>query len=202
MKKSWRTEYFRITIIYIIVTMLVPTLIILVCNFVIICGTYKTNQSLKFTTRKKLSIFQNKFFTTNDSPKKTLARNKKLAQLPKPSVKRKVSFVFKKHYLSTNKIVSKISGKTNSSKKLTKMLLFLSFSYVMLNLPYLISWLVFYYHIAFKDADSTLKNYLFAFVQLGEICYVLNYGLLFYLYSASGSIFKNRVNKFTNEYHI
>jgi len=198
MKKPYKNEYFKITIIYLLITIVVPTVLILVCNFFIIVGIYKTNRSISL--RKKIeqtnkSKSHRVFHDVIESKKFAISENKKLAKLPKPSVKRQVSFVFKKKYLSTNKIITKISGKTNSSKKLTKMLLFLSFSYAFLNTPYMISWLIFYYYTAFEQANESLRNNLFAYVQICEIFYVLNYGLLFYLYSASGSLFKSRINK-------
>ena len=195
MKKAYKNEYFKITIIYILVTIVVPTVLILVCNFFILVGIYKTNQSFSFEKKEQKNHRHRAFLSARESRKQAISRNKKMARLPQPSVRRQVSIVFKKKYLSTSKIVPKISGKINISKKLTKTLLFLSFSYALLNMPYMISWLIFYYYTAFKQADETLRNYLFAYVQIFEIFYVLNYGLLFYLNSASGSIFKSHLNK-------
>ncbi len=48
------------------------------------------------------------------------------------------------------------------SKKVTKLLILISFKYVLLNLPYLISWSIFYYKVAFNDAYFATTNYLFA----------------------------------------
>lgn len=195
MKKVWKKEYFSITIFYICVIILVPSLIILVCNFIIICGTYRIKRSF-YKTKKNLSLNAKSIHF-----KRMLNANKLTSHLQhqtecRMSLKRnRLNSKSKKIHLTSNKLVSKISGKTNSAKKWTKMLLFISFSYILLNLPYLISWMLFYYHIAFKNIDLVLKNYLFASLQISEIFYVLNYGLLFYLYSASGSIFKNRLAK-------
>jgi hypothetical protein len=183
MKTHWRKEYFHITIIYISITLLIPSVIIVISNTIIIFKTYKKPKKPKI------------MFNLKSKTKNIINSNKKLARELMPSKKSSLGLNSTKSYLSTNKIVAKISSKTNSAKKVTKVLLFISFSFVVLNLPYLITWLGFYYGIAFKNLDQIKKNYLFAALQISEIFYILNYGLLFYLFSASGFIFKNRFVK-------
>lgn len=79
---------------------------------------------------------------------------------------------------------------SDSNHKITRMLLLMSFSYAVLNLPYFISWCMFFYHIGFQSASNTLKYYLFSAINLSEIFYVLNYGVHFFIYCASGKKFR------------
>lgn len=85
--------------------------------------------------------------------------------------------------------VAKVSSDSNN--KITRMLLLMSFSYAVLNLPYFISWCMFFYHIGFQRASNTLKYYLFSAINLSEIFYVLNYGVHFFIYCASGKKFRH-----------
>ena len=80
----------------------------------------------------------------------------------------------------------------NSSSVISKLLLFTSFSYALLNFPYLITWSLFYNEInneAENAREIIIQNYLFAAVQFCEIFYVLNYALHFYFYCLSSSKF-------------
>ncbi len=71
----------------------------------------------------------------------------------------------------------------------------MSLSYALLNLPYFISWFVFFYHMAFLRAELTSerRHNLFAFSNLTEIFYVLNYGVHFFIYAASGQKFRDQL---------
>jgi hypothetical protein len=55
--------------------------------------------------------------------------------------------------------------------------------YAVLNLPYFISWCVFFYKLGvMKYDDQVTKTWLFTVIQLCEIFYVLNYGVHFFIY--------------------
>ena len=82
----------------------------------------------------------------------------------------------------------------DDSKKITKTLVIISFSYALLNMPYLIIWAVYFYEIAFLQADLPVKNYLFSALQICEIIHILNYCLNFYIYCCSSSIFRNQLS--------
>jgi len=76
----------------------------------------------------------------------------------------------------------------------TKSLLIISLSYAILSLPYLIAWFLYFIKVAFKHSSSNQndmirKNYLFAFLQISEIGFILNYSIHFYIYCAFDSIF-------------
>ena len=87
------------------------------------------------------------------------------------------------------RILTKSSFKKNYSKKMTKTLLLVSFSYAFLNLPYIVAWYAYYNQITL-DIDITIKNNLFSKVQITELFNVLNYCIHFFLYCLSGSLFR------------
>ena len=58
-------------------------------------------------------------------------------------VPNEVSIVTKSYYLNVGQLINNISYQANSTRKMTRILVFMSFMYVFLNLPYLILWLIF-----------------------------------------------------------
>jgi len=83
---------------------------------------------------------------------------------------------------------------TNSSKKIATTLMIVSFSFAVLNLPYLCVWSA--YNLSEYKTNHMYQahdNYLFAFVKIAEIFFVLNYGIKFFIYCATGSIFRQRL---------
>jgi hypothetical protein len=44
--------------------------------------------------------------------------------------------------------------------------------------------------------DKITKNYLFAYIQIAEIFYVLSFSINFFLYSLSGSLFREQFKNF------
>ena len=77
--------------------------------------------------------------------------------------------------------------KYKETKKMTRTLLIVSFSYVLLNLPYLIVWFI--YYILNDDSD-----YLYILFKLTEIIFLCNFGIKFFLYCVSGSVFRQRLS--------
>ena len=89
-------------------------------------------------------------------------------------------------------------------KKKTNLLLFImSFSYVLLDLPYLISWIGLFYLSKYYEnlnhevesviAYSSEKNYMIGIINLTEIFYLLNFAIHFYIYCISSKNFCDRV---------
>ena len=80
------------------------------------------------------------------------------------------------------------------SSQITKSLLIISLSYAILSLPYLVAWFLYFIEVAFKHSsldenDLIRKNYLFAFLQISEVGFILNYSIHFYINCAFDSIF-------------
>jgi hypothetical protein len=88
------------------------------------------------------------------------------------------------------------------SQNVTKLLIMISSSYAILNLPYFIIWSIFYLEMANnrnKNAENELfngvsrKNYLYGFMQLAELLNVLNFGLIIFMYCITGQRFRTHL---------
>lgn len=99
----------------------------------------------------------------------------------------------KPFYRTSQQMETKALNNLNNSKKITRMLMFISFSYAAFNLPYLVIWLVYYFKITFDFIDPTLRNQLFALTRSAETLQILNYALHFYVYCLSGSMFRKQL---------
>lgn len=191
-----KNEYFRIAIVYIILIMLIPILIIIICNSFIIFLTKKADLE-----RKKLQELQKipkkKNSTTNFNLKSSLLTinkndsNNQLNIMSRNSFRNRLSsFNLNSRQLSTQK-----RNRINNSTKITKMLVLVSFSYAFLNLPYLIIWSMFFIQSALKHNNETARAYLFSMLQISEIFYILNYGVYFYINYASSSMFRDQIKQ-------
>lgn len=206
--KSFGTIYFKITIFYIIILIWIPVLVIFVSNSYVLNKTKlfnNKNKNFKFkytidsifkakksetaviNLKKKIqnSISENLHTTRKNSRKS----NKKRENLSVYSDKEKQDLVI--HQISSVVRNSHIEN----SKRITKLLVLISFSYAVLHLPYLFTWSIFYYRIAFKTIFQSTSNYLFAALQVAEIFYILSYSLNFYIYIMAGSLFRKQVKK-------
>lgn len=92
-------------------------------------------------------------------------------------------------YQTFNTIISKEEKRKNYSSKITRILLVISFSYAILNLPYFVTWCMFF----LRKNDGYFKNHFFAALQVSEIFYILNYCVYFYINFGSGSLFRSQV---------
>lgn len=169
-QKEYSKEYFRLTIAYISIIMLIPIVTIFVGNSIIISSTFRAN--LK---RKNLQNM--------------------------PSLKNSQNYSYVRSQSASTKSEKKSLNKRNKfskpnhghSTKITRMLIFVSLSYAILNLPYFITWCFFFYGMAFREITQVNRNYLFASIQISELFYILNYGIHFYIYCASGKNFRDNI---------
>ncbi len=170
--------YFLITIVYTTLIMLVPIVVVFVCNFLIIYRIKKAD-----TKRVELQI------------KKSITRSNRHDTSVIMKIKRQSAHLkLKPYYLPSKQIINNVCSKNvEDSKKLTKTLILISFSYAILNLPYLVSWCFFFYQSELNDADASKKNYLFSAVQISKVLFILNYGLKFFIYCVTGRSFLNQL---------
>ena len=75
----------------------------------------------------------------------------------------------KPFYLTCNQALKRAHNTAEYAKRLRKILPMMSFSYAFFNLPYLITWLIFFFKLTFNDPSASEQNYLFSAVQLSEI---------------------------------
>ena len=205
-------SYFIITIAYIILIILIPIVVIFVFNSLIIYRILKAE--------KKREGMVNKCFTSTDSNfllKTNISQSKCLRESTALLDSKTVYHKFRNEKLvecesvqtfrlslnpersnSENffsKLGFKTSSKTSDSQKITRMLLIMSMSYAILNIPYFISWCLFFNEMSFNKQGFTIlrKNYYFGFINLTEIFYVSNYGIHFFIYCASGRRFRTQL---------
>lgn len=174
-KKRLYKQYFVLTFIYTCLVILIPIVIIFIGNFLIIFQSHKNDSK-----RQSLQIKMNS--------------NPNLLTKPLNPHCLEKTVRIKPHYFTTDQIIKNISTIANSSKRIRKTLTLISFSNALLNLPYLVTWSIFYSSAAFSsEQDLAEQNFLFALSQISEIFYILNYSVKFYVYMASGSVFRNQL---------
>jgi hypothetical protein len=184
-QKEFKSSYFIITISYIVITMLIPILIIFVCNFLIIftlIRAKKQRQSMLNGGSIEIEIKSTKV----EADKPTLIEETSLLNVNKPVQSAKNGSMKKS-------VKGKRTNTGDDSNKITKMLILMSFSYAILNLPYFISWCLFFYNIAFGRVGLIGSNYLFSALNICEIFYISNYGIHFFIYCASGKKFRSHL---------
>jgi hypothetical protein len=128
-----------------------------------------------------------------DSPNKEqlLLPNK---QANNPNFKLSNSSIAITNNHSSNNINNASRKPADDINKITQMLIITSLSYAILNLPYFCSWCLFFYHMAFRSTQSIEQRYiLFSYNNITEIFYVLNYGIHFFIYCASGKRFRSQL---------
>lgn len=194
--KKWSNEYFQITALYIIMIIFIPIMIILSSNLAIIHKLIKSNSMRrKFNKSSRQPSVRSQQvphapFEMNQLSKLALSNtNLSISNIYFNSNASR-SYKIKPHYSPINQALNRISFKTKSS---TKNLFLISILFVVLNLPYLVTWCVYYYEITFNDFDEIHTDYIFASLKICEIFYMLNYSLLFYVYCCSGTKFRNQL---------
>lgn len=87
-----------------------------------------------------------------------------------------------------------IIQQNKKSNRITRILILMSFSYVILNLPYFFSWCYFFYQIAIrKNLKGLLKYKIFSVLNICEIFYVMNFAVNFFIYCLTGKKFRNQL---------
>ena len=167
-KTNWINEYFQITFIYLILQMILPIIIIIISNSIIIYNlkkseyeTHKIEQMSILKQTKKMQLL----LPCNIIPAKFKDFNKNTT-----------------NYFNVGQLINKITNKSNNTKKVNEILVFISFSYVLFNLPYLITWCIFYYGNYYINTNPIEINHIYTVLKISEIFYLLSYCINFYIY--------------------
>jgi hypothetical protein len=176
-KKEFSNDYFNITVVYICLIMLLPILIILIANS-LIC--YKI-----FYSKNEQNKLNESFFLARKNAKKKKENNN--------SLKLKNLVKLKPYYLNIDQVIKRVTNKANQTERLTKLLVLISFSYAFLNLPYFLTWSMYYIEINFNKEDVISHNYMYLAVEITEIFYIIHYSIHFYIYCLSGSVFRSQL---------
>jgi len=191
-KKEWIREYFHITLAYIFIIILIPIIVIFVSNSIIIINIFQSCPK-----RNGLKMHKSTFNIKKKKKKKKTEITSSGGGSSSTNNDNKVKL--RPYYLTIDQIINRVTNKANKSKKITKMLILISFSYAFLNLPYLVAWSFYYYGSIFHNDDVVENNYLYAALKIAEIFYLLNYSIYFYIYYLSGSLFRNQL-KYSSKY--
>jgi hypothetical protein len=181
---SWMKIYFILCQIYIFLIIVIPICSIIISNILIIVKTFKENSKIQSIQVKNTLVFRTKF---------------KKSSRKRISSRRTTTTIFNQDQNNNKKNVV-FQTKT---QKMTRLLILISILYVLLNLPYLISWLIFYMEISEGDSNSIeRRNFKFALVQLTEILNVSTYSINFFFYCLSGTLFRHQLKFFKKKITI
>jgi hypothetical protein len=136
-KKEWQSEYFTLMIVYIFIILIIPIVVVLTGNFLIINKTKKADLMRKDYLKMSPA-------TAVNSRQKQNSLEPKLRHYARRNalIVTKFNFRFKLFYSNPK---TNITNRTvNTSKYLPRILATISFCYALLNLPYLLAWLLFY----------------------------------------------------------
>ena len=137
MNRIFGTIYFRITIAYVILIIFIPIVIIFVSNAFVIVKTLKAqskkkNFKIECKLKRKSKHSKPVQVSIKIDIKKPRVTSALIAKKEKPKANEKITSQEKTEY-QTTKALRKTN--VNNSKKITKMLVVISFSYALLNLP-------------------------------------------------------------------
>jgi len=161
-------------IISVSMIIIVPILIIILSNCLIIFSLFKdSNQRLR------------KHFGSGGAGGGQVDRSRINNQTP---------IKMKAFYLNFDQYLNRITVRANSTIKLTIIIVSTSISYVLMNLPYLIVWFLIVNKKNNYEENLITKNHnYYSMLKLAEIVYLINFSINFYIYCASGSVFRKQL---------
>lgn len=196
-----RGRYFLLSSAYVCLIVVIPSIIICVSNGLIISKTVKKNMRRFKLTQSSLGNLtsETRAVTKRQQPRKIQVNGRNQTDSRQETLGL-TNLIARPHYWTTEQLLKKNLelNRKNSSKKITKNLLLVSFSFVLLNFPYLISWVLFYYECLTEPNETILQNYLFTGMQLTEILFVFNYGIKFFILWFTGTLFRNMFKNISN----
>jgi len=189
--------YFTLTVVYASIKMLLPILIIFASNLVIIinmicieCKKHqlRKNRKMGFKSKRQfLRKYKRKRFLNGYHDLIVNQRNylfhieHEKALKPKP------------YFLTLDQVINRVAKKANNPKILTKLIIFISLSYALLNLPYFIIWCLYYFEEMNEMRPPDGENKWFFALKISEMFYLINYTINFYIYCLTGSVFRNQL---------
>ena len=148
--KEYSKYYFSITIAYVGLTLLVPMVIIFFCNILVIANIFSAKKKRENVLNENMMLPINMKISSEN----ILTINREST----PDIRRNA---FSKDYSASsfsllnnnnkNKRKPKKSKSKDSHPKTTRILLAMSFSFSILNLPYFVSWSTFFIKVAFNE---------------------------------------------------
>ena len=191
-RDGYNDIYFALTNGYIFVIMLIPMVIICVCNSITIYTLRTSNSRRKLLT----SICINSHLLAS----RTVKTYKKYFSLRLETLHRTEETNQPSHFESEKTHIFRMSKGRHQEHKTNIVLLIMSLSYNVLEFPYFVSWICLFYHDQYMKADidedvstsinnSINKNFLLGIINLTELFYLSNFSIHFYIYCITSNTF-------------
>lgn len=178
----WTLPYIYATAAYIFIIILIPIVVIFVCNMIIIAYLNKAKLRRDNLNETTIPRCHQSCSNTNNITKTSVTTQSR--------VKKTLEIKIKPHYISRQQIANGRGNhaKTDGNTSRTPIVILLVF--IILNLPYLVVWCLFFYQVNFLKNNNPA---LFAALAICEIFYTANYSILFFVYCLTGSKFRQRL---------
>lgn len=186
--RSKSKTYFKVSAVYIFITILMPVFFVFISNLLIIIKLNRTDiKRRSFLTIANFRKRVDKNSTATTNVKKSMISNEK-ASYSLHSQQR-----VKPYYFNINSYANRARHTQDDSKNLSRLLFLISTLFVTFNLPYLLSWFWTFHEINQIGFDALTHENLFAILQLCEVIYNCHFSMLFFVYCASGSKFRHQL---------
>ncbi len=168
---SLLSNHHVIGLIYSLMNMLIPILVTSIGSLFLIIKTACIERKNKHTL---------KIITSNSNSKSMMPSTqftKATESLSvEPTIKLNCNY-------STFIIQNKRMQKKNSlSRRTTKLLIITGITFFILNTPYFLCWLYYYFKLTYQRNDAEYNaNFIFVSVQITEVIYILNFSIKFYV---------------------
>ena len=203
-----RFGYFVLNVINVFIVIVIPSVIICVSNGLIIRKTKQTNLNRIRLTQLNPAIATVTATTARSSF--TAINTVNLIRLPdlngnslsllnEQTIK---NIRIKPHYWTSQQIANKKINIQQASVKMTKNLIFISFSFVMLNIPYSIMWTIYYSYHFFESFSISSHEILLNARELTEILFMLNYGTKFFILWLTGTLFRRMLKNLKSKFLV
>ncbi len=181
------SEYFILNSVSFCFIMFVPIIILMLSNILILI---KTKQIYSKQEKHVIISYNNeRIKITNNIASKIMIK-----QPPSAIGTRRMHV--KPHFFTFNQTINrKRSLRLKASKTLTRMLLLISFSCIVLNLPYFVARLIFVRQTNLNMPTSIKGNYLMSSLQITETFYILDFAVKFFIFYLTDSFFRNKLTK-------
>lgn len=181
---QFKKIYYKVNIINIIIVMFLPMITILISN-ILIFVKLKRDQN-----KKNLRIISSNAHTLESF---NLVNMYKCSLSNLPKLNQDSNKKANLSYLTFAQIINEKKIRKNKSlfKPTTKMLMLISFFFLLFTAPYFFAWFVYFYEMLFRRLEYGMNtSYFFVSLQITEILFTLNYGLSVLVFTASGSKLK------------
>jgi len=183
--------YFNMTVFFVVCTNLIPSLFIVISNLTIINELIKKSRN-EVQRTLRIEEYTEYFLTNQNTNLETSNINQRdmrtmtLVEHNHDEFSQLNQSQNKQHNI--NKRVS--SSIVHSNHLATKTLIAISMSFLLLNVPYFVTWCVYTYN---RLSSIEIRKKLYTYLKITEIFFLINYSIAGYLYFASGKMYREHL---------